>query len=72
MSHDVSVFTPYEFAPGQKIRIEKGRRKGDWEVVAVGEHKITLKCPISKKEFEWNKFCYLVEEEIGVDWPQTD
>jgi hypothetical protein len=72
MKHDVSVFQQYTFTVGQKIRIENGRRKGDWEVAGVGEHKITLKCPISKKEFQWNKFCYLAEEEKGVEWPRID
>jgi hypothetical protein len=70
MKHDVTVFRPYLFQVGQKIRIEGSRRKGDWEIAAVGEHKITLRCPVSKKEFEWAKFCYLVEEEKGVEWPQ--
>ncbi len=70
MTHDVAVFQPYQFRVGQKIRIENSRRKGDWEVTDIGEHKITLRCPISKKEFEWTKFCYLVEEEKGVAWPQ--
>jgi hypothetical protein len=70
MEHDVAVFRPYSFQVGQKIRIEGSRRKGDWEIAAIGEHKITLRCPISKKEFEWTKFCYLVDEEKGVEWPQ--
>lgn len=72
MKHDVTVFRPFPFKVGQKIRIEKSRRKGDWEVVAISDHKITLKCPVSKKEFEWTKFCYQVEEEKGVDWPQNN
>lgn len=70
MKHDVAVFRPYPFQVGQKIRIEDSRRKGDWEVAAIGEHKITLKCPITLKEFEWTKFCYLVADEKGVEWPQ--
>ncbi|MGB3212227.1 MAG: hypothetical protein WBB19_16110 [Desulforhopalus sp.] len=70
MKYDVAVFKPYSFQVGQKIRIEDCRRKGDWEISAVGEHKITLKCPVSKKEFEWTKFCYLVNEEKEVAWPQ--
>ncbi|MFW2367457.1 MAG: hypothetical protein ACN4GW_13655 [Desulforhopalus sp.] len=70
MKSNVAVFKPYPFTVGQKIRIEDSRRKGDWEIVNIGEHKITLRCPISKKEFEWTKFCYLVEEEKGVEWPQ--
>ena len=70
MDCNVTVFKPYSFKVGQKIRIEESRRKGDWEVVAISEHKITLRCPFSKKEFEWTKFCYLVDEEKGVEWPQ--
>ncbi|MGA7279160.1 MAG: hypothetical protein WBW79_14575 [Desulfocapsaceae bacterium] len=71
MIYDVAVFKPYPFTVGQKIRIEGTRRAGDWEVAAIGEHKVTLRCPISGKEFEWSRFCYLVEEETGVAWPQT-
>ncbi len=70
MKHDVSVFKPYEFQVGQKIRIEGTRRKGDWEIAAIGDHTITLRCPLSNKEFEWAKFCYFVEEEKGVEWPR--
>jgi len=69
MKHDVTVFKPYSFKVGQKINIEGSRRNGDWEIVAVGEHKITLKCPISLKEFEWTNFCYLTEEKKGIVWP---
>lgn len=72
MSHDVTVFKAYPFQVGQKIRIENSRRRGDWEVAAIGENTITLRCPISKKEFEWAKFCYLVDEEKGVAWPRQE
>lgn len=72
MGHDVCVFKPYPFKIGQKIRIEESRRKGDWEVVAINEHTITLRCPISKKEFTWNTFCYFTEERKNTTWPQTD
>jgi len=72
MKHNVAVFSAYPFTVGQKIRIEGSRRKGDWEVAAVGEHTVTLRCPISLKEFEWSKFCYLLSEEEGVEWPQKD
>lgn len=70
MGHDVSVFEPYPFKIGQKIRIEKSRRSGDWEIAAIGEHTVTLRCPISKKEFEWTKFCYLTDEEKDTTWPR--
>lgn len=67
--HDVAVFKPFPFQVGQKINIEEGPRKGDWEVVAVTERKVTLRCPFSKRELNWNRFCYLVEEKTQVPWP---
>lgn len=72
MGHNVVVFKPYPFTVGQKIRIEDSRRAGDWEIAAIGEHKITLRCPVSKREFEWTKFCYLTEERSNTEWPQKD
>ena len=70
MSTDrVLVFRPYPLQVGQKIYIEGGPRRGDWEVVGVGDRKVTLRCPISQREFEWNRFCYFVEEQKGTAWP---
>ncbi|MDD9303176.1 MAG: hypothetical protein HUK40_12880 [Desulfobacter sp.] len=67
----VALFKPYPFKLGQKICIQDSVRSGDWEVVKVTDHKITLRCPISKKEFAWSRFCYLAaEEERG--WPAKD
>lgn len=67
--HKVAIFTPYPFEVGQKIRIDGGPRSGDWEVIAVSEHKVTLRCPITKKEFKWDRFCYFVEESEDAQWP---
>ncbi|CCK78685.1 hypothetical protein [Desulfobacula toluolica] len=68
MNNDVTVFTPYPFKLGQKIRIEGSRRSGDWEVIDLSETKVTLRCPISKKEVNWDRFCYFVEEK-NMKWP---
>jgi hypothetical protein len=68
-THDVTVFTPYPFRVGQKINIDGGKRKGDWEVVGVTDRKVTLRCPFSHKTFDWNRFCYVVEEKTGARWP---
>ena len=68
-THDVTVFRPYPFKVGQKINIENGPRKGDWEVVAVTDRKVKLRCPFSQRELEWNRFCYVVDERIDVQWP---
>jgi hypothetical protein len=71
-ANTVAVFTPYPFAVGQKIYIADGPRRGDWEVIGVSERKVTLRCPISQRVFEWARFCYHVEEETGGPWPHPD
>ena len=70
--HNVTIFKPYTFAVGQKINIEGGPRNGDWEVIGVSDRKIKLRCPISSREFEWNRFCYFAEDRQNVQWPQED
>ena len=70
--HRVATFKPYAFEIGQKIHIDGGRRGGDWEVVDVGERKVTLRCPVSGREVEWDRFCYLVDERGDVEWPREE
>ncbi|MCG6910255.1 MAG: hypothetical protein LJE94_09045 [Deltaproteobacteria bacterium] len=70
--HRVTVFSPFDFEPGQKIHIEKGPRKGDWEVIGVTERTVRLKCPVSLREFEWNRFCYHAGERTVDTWPGED
>ncbi len=67
----VTLFKAYTFKIGQKIRIEESPRFGDWEVVKITEHKVTLKCPVSKKEMVWNRFCYFVED-VERKWPDPN
>lgn len=69
--HKVTFFKPYPFYEGQKIHIDGGQRNGDWEVIGLTDRKVKLRCPVSLREFEWNRFCYFVEECEGVLWPQT-
>lgn len=66
--YDVSIFKPYEFKAGEKINIAGGIRSGDWEVVSMTDKKVTLRCPISKKEFTWDRFCFHVET-TTAPWP---
>mgnify|MGYP006918515524 FL=1 len=67
--HNVVVFKSYAFKVGEKLNIEDGPRKGDWEVIGISEHKVKLRCPVSFREFEWRRFCYFVEERKGAIWP---
>jgi hypothetical protein len=71
-THRVTVFRPYSFAVGEKIRIDGGARAGDREVLAVSEHKVRLRCPISGREFEWDRFCYLAENLESTEWPSAE
>ena len=68
----VVVFKPYAFEVGQKIYIEDGPRAGDWEVVSVTKRKVGLRCPISHREVEWDRFCYLMDERESEEWPHSD
>ncbi len=68
----VAVFRPYKFNIGQRILLKSGPRKGDWEVVGISESKVKLRCPISSRDFEWDRFCYFVEERDDIKWPTTD
>ena len=68
----VAIFRQYPLRVGQKIRIDDGPRMGDWEVVGLSERKAKLRCPVSRREFEWGRFCYFVEERNGVEWPRRD
>ena len=65
------VFKPYPLRIGQKIFIESGPRRGDWEVIDLSDRKVNLRCPFSRREVEWDRFCYLVEENSG-DWPHPE
>ena len=68
----VVIFKPYPFEVGQKIFITDGPRQGDWEVIAISDRKVTLRCPISSRQFEWNRFCYFTEERNNEVWPHKD
>jgi len=71
-THRVILFKPFPFEVGQKIHIESGPRRGDWEVLEVTERKVRLRCPVSFREFDWDRFCYYSEELDGVEWPRRE
>ncbi len=71
-NHKVTIFKPFPFQVGQKIRIDGSKRNGDWEIVGISEHKVTLRCPLSKKEFTWDLFCYFVDEKHNTPWPMEE
>ena len=68
----VVFFRPYPFDIGQKIFIEAGPRKGDWEVIGVTDRTVRLRCPFSKREVEWQRFCYATETRENEPWPHPE
>jgi len=70
--HSVILFKPYPMEVGQKIHIAGGPRAGDWEVIGVSERKVKLRCPVSFREFEWDRFCYFSELQQDREWPRHD
>ena len=68
----VVIFRPFPFEIGQKIFIEAGPRKGDWEVIGVTDRTVSLRCPFSKREFEWHRFCYAAETRENEAWPHPE
>ena len=68
----VTIFKTYPFEVGQKIYIADGPRRGDWEVAGLTERKVRLRCPISKREFDWNRFAYFAETDTDSPWPHPD
>ena len=71
MPDKVLVFGPYKFKPGQKIYINGGKRKGDWEIIDYDGEKVTLQCPVSGIKITVNQFCFLVDEAMQ-EWPQKN
>ena len=65
----ILILRPYPVQVGQKITIEAGPRRGDWEIIGVGDRKLRLRCPISHKELDSDWFCYVVTEAAGIPWP---
>ena len=65
----VLILRPYPVKVGQKITIESGPRRGDWEIIGVGDRKLRLRCPISQRELDADWFCYVVTEAAGIPWP---
>ena len=64
----VTVFTPYPLVEGQKIHINDGPRRGDWLVIGLTSRTMRLRCPVSGREVEWDRFCCL-EVEREQEWP---
>jgi hypothetical protein len=63
------ILRPYPVRVGQKITIQAGPRRGDWEIIGVGDGKLRRCGPISHQELDCDWFCSVVTEAAGIPWP---
>ena len=71
MEEKIVFFRRFPFEIGQKLHVEDGPRKGDWEVIDFDEKKVKLRCPVSGFVAHWDRFCYFVEEKSAA-WPSGE
>ncbi len=64
-------FEPYPFTVRQEMNTTQGPRNGDLEVIDVTEKKVKLCCPVSLREFEWDRFCYFIDKKNDVESSKT-
>lgn len=70
--HEVTIFKRYDLEVGQKINIADGPRRGDWLVIGIDDRKMRLRCPVSGKEVEWERFFTLAAEKVRREvWPSV-
>ncbi|MEA1968422.1 MAG: hypothetical protein U9N77_09410 [Thermodesulfobacteriota bacterium] len=69
MHHNVTFFKSCPLKEGQKIRIEDSPLSGDWEIIGLTPSRITLCCPVSKKEITKDRFLVFTEEK-EAQWPR--
>ena len=72
MAHQITVFQVYPLTVGQKINIANGPRQGDWLLIGLSQRKMQLRCPVSGREVEWDRFCYLLNEREQEEWPSRE
>ena len=60
MSNQATIFEPYRFTVGERILRRRKGKLEDWDVIAVNDDEVTVKCPIHGMELTWkrNHFWY--------------
>ena len=60
MSNQPTIFEPYQFTVGERILRRRKGKLEDWNVIAVNDDEVTVKCPIHGMELTWkrNHFWY--------------
>ncbi len=55
MSDKATVFEPYPFKIGERILRRRKGKLEDWDVIAVDNTEITVKCPFHGMELTWKR-----------------
>ena len=55
MSDKPTIFEPYQFTIGERILRRRKGKLEDWDVIAISDDEITVKCPFHGMELTWGK-----------------
>ncbi|MBN2332955.1 MAG: hypothetical protein JXO49_02480 [Deltaproteobacteria bacterium] len=55
MNSHAIVFTPYPFTVGQRIVRQRNGKNEDWDVIAVTDEEVTVKCPFHGNVLTWKR-----------------
>lgn len=61
------VFETYPVKPGDRIFINDGPWKGDWDIVEVSDRKVKVKCPFKGDEYEWKRRLFVFKGEQDLE-----
>ncbi len=69
MSDQATVFEPYPFRVGERILRRRQGKLEDWDVIAVTDKEVTVKCPFHGMELTWKRssFWYGGETAAAAD-----
>ncbi len=55
MNKPPTIFEPYQFTVGERILRRRQGKLEDWDVIAINDAEITVKCPFHGMELTWKK-----------------
>lgn len=55
MSKKPTIFEPYQFKVGERILRRRKGKLEDWDVIAVNDDEIKVKCPFHGMELTWKR-----------------
>ncbi len=61
MSKQPTIFEPYQFTIGERILRRRKGKLEDWDVIALSDDDVTVKCPFHGMELTWKRNHFWLE-----------